>query len=274
MKIVQATAEIIRPHPTPEAIDAIYELIETAGRTCYKSKNKKVVEIEHEIKAIEEDIEVFNVDKYWSLHKELEVAKRESAKQFVSNIVKNGHEAMLEHANMMVKFTVDRGVSHELVRHRIASFAQSSTRFCNYSQDKFGNEITFIKPYWFNDIEDERLHELMGLRLRDLDSDDVCTKREAQYASWHTAMKIAENCYMDMIRQGATPEEARSVLPNSTMTEVIITADMREWRNIFKLRAAGEHGKPHPQMLEVMIPLLEECQLWMPELFGDIKVAE
>ena len=113
MKIVKAQAEILRPAMTQEAVDAIYRNIEAAGRTCYKSEDK---------------------------------ITPESAKKFVRALIKRGQEAMIEHASMTVRFTVDRGVSHELVRHRIASFAQESSRYCNYSQDKFGNEITVVKP--------------------------------------------------------------------------------------------------------------------------------
>ena len=216
MKIVKAQAEILRPAMTQEAVDAIYRNIEAAGRTCYKSEDK---------------------------------ITPESAKKFVRALIKRGHEAMIEHASMTVRFTVDRGVSHELVRHRIASFAQESSRYCNYSQDKFGNEITVVKPcFWEED--------------------------SPTYQIWKAAMERAEDSYFVLLAQGATPEEARAVLPNSLKTEVVVTANMREWRNIFKLRAAGTTGKPHPQMVEVMLPLLKTCQELMPELFDDIKVAD
>ena len=216
MKIVKAQAEILRPAMTQEAVDAIYRNIEAAGRTCYKSEDK---------------------------------ITPESAKKFVRALIKRGHEAMIEHASMTVRFTVDRGVSHELVRHRIASFAQESSRYCNYSQDKFGNEITVVKPcFWEED--------------------------SPTYQIWKAAMERAEDSYFVLLAQGATPEEARAVLPNSLKTELVVTANMREWRNIFKLRAAGTTGKPHPQMVEVMLPLLKTCQELMPELFDDIKVAD
>ena len=214
MKIIKPKAEILRPSLTPESIDAIYKNIEIAGRTCYKSEDKITAD---------------------------------SARNFVRSLIKRGHEAMIEHASMTVKFTVDRGVSHELVRHRIASFAQSSTRYCNYSKSKFGNEITVIEPCFWPEYSSE-------------------------YKTWKYAMEKAEDAYFVLLSEGATPEEARSVLPNSLMTEVVITANMREWRNIFKLRAVGTTGRPHPQMAEVMLPLLYECQKLMPELFGDIQL--
>ena len=125
---------------------------------------------------------------------------------------------MIEHSSLSVKFIVDRGVSHELVRHRIASFAQESTRYCNYSKDKFDNGVTFIKPLFFDD---------------------------RKYQRWLAAMADAESAYLDLLNSGATPQEARSVLPNSTKTEITITANYREWRNLFKLRTANAE---HPQM--------------------------
>lgn len=216
MKVVQAKAEILSPILTPEAIDTIYKNIELAGRTCYKSEDK---------------------------------ITSDSARKFVRALIKSGHEAMIEHASMTVRFTVDRGVSHEIVRHRIASFAQESTRYCNYGQDKFGNEITTIEPFFFKGVAN----------IRKLDE-------------WIAAMKDAEMHYFALIGLGATPQEARSVLPNSLKTELVVTANMREWRHFFKLRAVGETGAPHPQMVEVALPLLKQCQELMPELFGDITI--
>lgn len=217
MKIINAGYEIIRPYMNgTDGRDAIYQLIEQAGRTCYKSEDKMTPE---------------------------------SAAKFVAGIVKRGHEAMLEHASMTVKFIVDRGVSHELVRHRLASFAQESTRYCNYSNDKFGNEITVIRPFFFK----EGTYE---------------------YMTWKGACQDAEVRYMGLLREGVSPQQARSILPNSLKTEVIMTANMREWRHFFRLRAAGETGAPHPQMSEVAVPLFKTVRDYMPELFGDIKAPE
>lgn len=217
MRIVEAHYEFILPYPDwKTAHDTILRMIEKAGRTCYKSEDK----ITHE-----------------------------SASKFVRNIVKHGHEAMLEHANMTVRFVVDRGVSHELVRHRVASFAQESTRYCNYSQDKFGKEITFIKPLFLKE----------GSKA---------------YKDWESACSNVESCYMLMLDDGCTPEEARCVLPNSLKTEVVMTANMREWRHFFRLRALGETGKPHPQMQEVALPLLHDLQKYLPEIFDDLGRGE
>ena len=217
MKIIKAYTEILDP-PVHGRIDELYQKIEKAGRTCYKSEDR---------------------------------ITPESARKFVAGLVKRGHEAMIEHASMTVKFVVDRGVSHEIVRHRIASFAQESTRYCNYGQEKFGNNITFIQPCFFND------------------------SRTPAYVVWKTAMEEAEKRYLMLVNGlNCTPQEARSVLPNSLKTELIVTMNMREWRHFFKLRAAGVTGAPHPQMLEVAVPLLQRCQMLMPELFWDIVIPD
>lgn len=137
------------------------------------------------------------------------------------------------HVFRTFKFTTDRGVSHELVRHRVASFAQESTRYCNYSKDKFGNEITVIKPC---------------ITREDFENSD----KEVFYANWDIAMRSAENAYFNMLNSGATPQEARSVLPNSLKTEIVVTANQTEWHHIGDLRYRGTTGKPHPDMLELM----------------------
>lgn len=168
-----------------------------------------------------------------------------SAVKMVESLINRGHEAMLEHQSISVKFIVDRGVSHELVRHRMASYAQESTRYCNYSKDKFGNEITVIRPCYFaEDTENYRI--------------------------WKASCEAAENAYFAMLDNDATPQEARSVLPNSLKTEICMTANLREWRHFFKLRALGITGKPHPQMLEVTVPLLAEFKALIPVVFDDL----
>lgn len=196
--------------------------IERIGRVCYKSEDR-----------ITED--------------------GESAKKFVKMLIERGHEAMIEHSSLSVKFTCDRGVSHELVRHRIASYAQESTRYCNYSGDKFGNEIKVIDPIGGialdSGIKNASLVPLMMLE-------------------WENAMEDAERHYMKMLEYGATPQMARSVLPNSTKTEITITANYREWRNFFKLRT-DSHA--HPQMREITVPLLKELKQLIPVVFDDIE---
>jgi thymidylate synthase (FAD) len=167
------------------------------------------------------------------------------------------HIEYLQHQWMSVRFVCDRGVSHEIVRHRDASFAQESTRYCNYSQDKFGNEVTFIEPCFWN------IH-ITGDTDRSycsVDWEDAMRTSEQLYCSvdWEDAMRTAEQLYFTILKQGSTPQEARSVLPNSLKTELVMTATMQEWCHFFNLRALGKTGKPHPQMLELALPLYHEC---------------
>lgn len=218
MKVIKPNFVVYDAIDDPNVANSIMRKIEKIGRTCYKSES-----------AITD----------------------ESAGKFVRGLIERGHEAMLEHASLTVLFTVDRGVSHELVRHRMASFAQESTRYCNYSKDKFGGELTFIKPVFFKDSNNWHLMN-----------------------DWGLAMSAAEQNYLSMLRGGAKPEEARSVLPNSLKTDIWMTCNLREWRHVLKLRAAGTTGKPHPQMAEVMIPLLKHLKEYLPDVFFDIEVTE
>lgn len=169
-----------------------------------------------------------------------------SAEKMVKALIKRGHEAMLEHFSFSVKFIVDRGVSHELVRHRVASFAQESTRYCNYGHE---GEITVIKPLYLSDCGED-------------------------YNIWRKACMVAEKQYLDMLAYGFSPQEARAVLPNSLKTEVVMTANLREWRHFFSLRACGTTGNPHPQMLEVTVPLLKEIKSLIPVVFDDLEPLE
>lgn len=238
MKIIRAGYEII---DFPADAREIYRKIERAGRVCYKSEDK---------------------------------ITDESAEKFVRALVKSHHEAMLEHASMTVVFTVDRGVSHELVRHRLASFAQESSRYCSYNKGKFGSEITVIEPCFYDDIS---VYDKAFIRAG-MDREnwsffkDRLFDKHLRYARWYRSCKEAEEAYMDMIEKGASPEEARAVLPNSLKTDIVITANFREWRHILNLRAAGTTGRPHPQMSEVMVQLLKEMQQKLPALFEDIAL--
>lgn len=152
----------------------------------------------------------------------------------------------LVHCDLTVKFVTDRGISHEIVRHRIASFAQESTRYCNYTKDKFNNELTFIIP-------------------------DFLEYGSEGFKIWKEQMKQAEKAYFAMIAVGHTPQEARDVLPTSIKTELIMTANLNEWRHFFKLRAANQTGKAHPQMLEITQPLLDDVKKLIPTVFDDIN---
>lgn len=208
MKIIKPYAEILTPIDGVEVL----KFIEMVGRKCYKSEDK---------------------------------ITDESAYKFVETLIKYGHEAMIEHYNVSVLFVCDRGVSHEIVRHRIASYAQESTRYCNYSKGKFDEQITVIKPCFFN-YSDENDH----------------------YDDWKIAMNQAEDRYIELVENGASPQEARSVLPNSLKAELVMTTNLREWRHFFKLRTAKG---AHPQMREIAIPLLKEFKHLIPVVFDDIE---
>lgn len=187
--------------------------LERAARTCYKSENK---------------------------------ITEESAEKMIKSIINRGHESVLEHEKLTVRLICDRGVTHELVRHRIASYSQESTRYCNYSSDKFGNELTFIKPCFWNSGSEEDIKHMK---------------------KWEETMLMIEKSYKYLIETGATPEQARSILPNSTKTEIVVTMNMREWRHFFKLRTAKA---AHPQIREIAMAMLHEFKNRIPVIFDDI----
>lgn len=148
-------------------------------------------------------------------------------------------DTISHHLTHTVRFVCDRGVSHELVRHRVASFAQESTRYCNYSKDKFGNEITVIRPYFFGSENDDSY----------------------RYRLWYNSCKHSENVYFTLLEDGSSPQEARSVLPNSLKTEIMITATEEEWQHIINLRYIGTTGAPHPQMKQVMAMVIDDLSV-------------
>jgi thymidylate synthase (FAD) len=223
MQIIKAGYEIL----TPLDGAAVLKHIERIGRVCYKSEDK---------------------------------ITEESAHYFVKILIERGHEAMIEHFNISVKFICDRGVSHEIVRHRIASFAQESTRYCNYGNSDDG--CTFIIPFFLGECPKI---EVTG--------DTACMKCETvncnRYRAWKNAMEFAEKRYLELLSLGATTQEARSVLPNSLKTEIVMTTNLREWRHFFKLRCATT---AHLQLQEVALPLLAELQRLIPVVFDDISV--
>lgn len=206
MRLIEPSVELM------DEIDGqgLLKSIEKAGRTCYKSEAN---------------------------------ITDNSAKAFVQKIIDNGHESVLEHEKITVKVICDRGVSHEIVRHRIASYSQESTRYCNYANERFGMELTFITP---------------------------CFWKDPQYAealeAWKKAMESSEKYYMELIRMGAKAEEARSVLPNSLKTEIVMTMNLREWRHFFRLRTSS---KAHPQMRQIALMILKEFQNKIPVVFDD-----
>ena len=173
-----------------------------------------------------------------------------SAERFIANLLKRGHESVIEHEAVTVRVICDRGITHEIVRHRIASYSQESTRYCNYAGDKFGNEITVI--------------DIAGGFEYDLENENDLKKYEA----WMRAMENAEKSYFEMLELGATPQEARSVLPNSLKTEIVMTMNLRAWRNFFRLRC-DHHA--HPQMREVANIALQVFKEKLPIFFSDFE---
>ncbi len=193
--------------------DEILKKIEKAGRTCYKSEEKITAD---------------------------------SARKFMKKILAMGHESVIEHEKVSVRVICDRGVTHEIVRHRLASYSQESTRYCNYTKDKFGGEISVIEPcFWLSGSDEDR----------------------EKQKTWRDAMEASEKAYLRLIELGASAQEARSVLPNSLKTEIVMTMNLREWRHFFRLRTAPGS---HPQMREVAIPLLEEFKKRIPVIFDGI----
>jgi thymidylate synthase (FAD) len=207
MKIIEPSFQFINEFNG----DRIIETIERIGRVCYKSEDK---------------------------------ITPDSSKAFVKSILKSGHESVIEHEKITVKITCDRGVSHEIVRHRIASYSQESTRYCNYSKDKFGNELTLIRPFFWK-------------------YDPV------KFQIWKLTMQIIENNYNKLISLGAKPEEARSILPNSLKTEIVVSMNLREWRHFFTVRTSL---KAHPQMREVSRLMLKSFKEKIPVIFDDLSV--
>jgi len=186
------------------------EIIEKAGRTCYKSEDK------------------------------IDLG---SAKKFVEMIVKRGHETVIEHVTASVKFITNRGVTHELVRHRLCSFSQESTRYVRYD-----GEMEFIRPVWWI-------------------NNSVCGDEILAQQRWELALEEAEEGYIKLLELGWRPEQAREVLPNSLKTEIVTTANLREWRHIFKLRTSKA---AHPQIRDLMKSCLNGFKLAVPVIFDDI----
>lgn len=214
MKVVTSQMSTVL---TPISEGGVYELtqIENAARDAYKSTN---------------------IDNF------------EKTKQFVASLIKRGHESPLEHSIMTVKFLTDRGVANEIVRHRLAAYTQESTRYCNYSKDKFGSEISVVMPIGFDNPDNLK-----------------------KFDYWYRSCNVAEQYYMDLLHEGATPEEARAVLPLSLATTITVSTNYREWRHIFKLRTAKD---AHPQIRELMGTLLSNIKTKIPVIFDDIPSDE
>lgn len=229
MKLVKSKVEILDRLDG----DEILRRIEQVARTCYKSEDK---------------------------------ITKDSAKKLVTNLVKSGHEAMLEFVDVTVKFICDRGVSHELVRHRLASFAQESTRYCNYDKDKFGNELTFIIPSWLDIPEGNYTYwdgdwvDIDKLKIQLPDDDGAIS-------TWLFALAHAETSYRLLIDKDWKAQQARMVLPMSIKTEINMKCNLREWRHFFKLRCSTA---AHPDIRILAIKLLKLFYAQIPVIFDDL----
>jgi len=202
MKIVKPSVKLLWVTPDSE------KRIEEAGRTCYKSEDK---------------------------------ITNDSARQFAEQMRNRGHHAMLEHSSASFRIITDRGITHEIVRHRLASYAQESTRYCNYGMDKFKNECSFIEP--------------PGLS-------------QEQNFCWRKACGVAEEKYFDMLLMGCSPQIARSVLPNCLKTEIVMTTNFREWRHFITLRIAKT---AHPQIRPLAQSILKTLFVSAPSVFMDLN---
>ncbi len=208
MKIAEPSVELLSITPNSA------QLIEMAGRTCYKSEDK-----------ITDD----------------------SAEKFVGMINKRNHVSVIEHASATFRIVTDRGITHEIVRHRLASYSQESTRYCNYGKEKFGKEITVVKP------------------------SGIGEEGTSSYDAWHVSMALAEDVYFELLEMGVKPQTARSVLPTCLKTEIVMTCNFREWRHFIKLRASkAAHPDIRPLAKRIWWILADHC----PPVFGDLQVED
>lgn len=284
MKLIKASFNIIEQGPS---IDGIYKIIEQAGRVCYKSEDKITEDsaklfvdrmiksghggvLEHGTIYLLKPMEYKGVyvpgiewKKYvmnpytrtnlCSINDQNTIAITTNYRVLVENNWLDDLKYICEptefhEKRITVHFVCDRGVSHEFVRHRVMSFAQESTRYCNYSKDKFGNELTFIIPCWIKDLEEKSY----------LAHAEYHHTKEDASKQWYDVCMNSEFVYEDLIRLGWKPQEARAVLPNSLKTELVVTGFTSDWNHFFDLRARGTTGAPHPQAKELAEPLMKE----------------
>ena len=231
MRIVPPSHEILF---MPDG-DLLLKNIEIAGRTCYKSED---------------------------------LITPDSAAGFVARIIASGHHSVIEHMNITARFICDRGVSHELVRHRLAAYSQESTRYANYGKDKFGNQITVILPLWYPNLRPGEFAAPPDgegdLVLPDSVDPEALTPAET---TWLRAMLLAAAAYLALLAYGEKAQQARGVLPTALKTEIVMTANLREWRHVFSLRCAKA---AHPQIRELLLPFLAEVHERIPAVFDDL----
>ena len=259
MNIVKPSYEILGIFPGEE--DCL-QWLERIGRTCYKSEDKitaesapkfvrSILKLDRMEKLASRFLSIATDPEYDGPH-EAVMALMEAVHDMLAD---PPHESVIEHSLMTVRFVFDRGISHEMVRHRLCAFSQESTRYCNYGK---GDDINFIKPpFWPEE-----------------DSGDSAVSESEPYDVWEHACLTAESDYNALVNfHKAKPEQARSVLPNSLKTEIVVSTNFREWRHIFRLRTSK---RAHPQIREVMVPLLKELKAKpnLGLLFSDIEVTE
>lgn len=279
MKLIESSVELLKQEP---GMFGINKMIELAGRTCYKSEaNITENSAEEFVKRMMNSRHMAMLEHgtvYLKLPPVISSDEVPNSFNFMYNpyskVVVNGYDADYVTTNYRVlvennwteflkylceptefherritlKFIIDRGVSHELVRHRVFSFAQESTRYCNYTKDKFGNEITFIKPSWFDDMKGIEINDEWNV------GDEFMASLEG-----------SEETYNLLIKKGCTPQQARQVLPNALKTEIVMTGFASDWREFFDKRLFGKTGKVHPDMLKLAIEakqMLSEADLW------------
>lgn len=282
MKLIKPSVEYI---PQDNSVDGIYRHVERCGRICYKSedritdyshndfvgrmiKSKHYAMLEHGTVYLALPLETIlpieanDWGRYYhnpysdsgticEVDGEKRVAVTTNFRVLVENKWLEDFKYICEPTEhhkkrYTMKFICDRSVSHELVRHRAFSFAQESQRYCNYSNNKFGNELTYIIPSWYNGTKEEA-NILVGAIAAGLS----IKKESYHWAYWLTSLVTAQGVYLDLLNEGWTPQQARSVLPNATKTEIVMTGFEDDWKHFFDLRLRGTTGKPHPDMLTV-----------------------
>jgi len=210
LRVIEPSVEII---DCPDGAEML-KMIEYCGRVCYKSEDR---------------------------------ITDGSAERFIKQVIKSGHESVLEHAKITVKVICDRGITHEIVRHRLASYSQESSRYCCYTGADGKKEMTFIEPLFWK-------------------------KGTPEYLAWEETMRTAEKYYNFLINEcGSKPEEARALLPNSLKTEIVMTMNLREWRHFFRMRLSR---RAHPQMRQVAEMIVTEFRSRIPIIFDDITTQE
>lgn len=241
MKVIKQKVELLNHNE--EIAKRNKDLIEFAGRTCYKSEMNEKTQF-----------------------------------GFLQKLVRSGHESVIEHVNISFLITTNRAISHEIVRHRIASYSQESTRYCNYSKDKFSNELTYILPDYIENglkfIDKNYLKydnfsnlELISTAETFLDSDDELKKEFAErYLKWIQLMNINEYEYLKMTKNNITAEKARGILPNDLKTELVVTMNLRQWRHFIALRSSKA---AHPQIREIANQINDILKKYYPEIFFD-----